>query len=325
MRAITVPSPGGPEALVLAEVPDPEPGPDEVLVDVVAAGVNKADTLQRLGRYDPPPGAPPYPGMECSGRISAVGANVETWAVGDEVCALVSGGSYAEQVTVPVGQVMPVPAGVGLVQAAALPEVTCTVWANVFMAAGLRPGEVLLVHGGSSGIGTMAIQLARELGARVAVTAGTKDKLEACRALGADILVNYKKEDFVEVVQEETGGAGADVVLDNMGAKYLARNLTVLARNGRLVVIGLQGGATAEIDLGLMLTKRVALFAASLRFRPVEEKAAIVRSTVEHVWPLLSSGAVRPVVHATYPLAEAGEAHRVMEASTHIGKLLLIT
>lgn len=325
MRAITVTEPGGPEALVLAEVPDPEPGPDEVVVDVVAAGVNKADTLQRQGHYDPPPGAPPYPGMECSGRISAVGANVETWSVGDEVCALVSGGTYAEMVAVPVTQLMPVPRGIGLVEAAALPEVTCTVWANVFMAAGLRPGEVLLVHGGSSGVGTMAIQLARELGARVAVTAGTADKLEACRALGADILVNYKEQDFVEVVRAETDDAGADVVLDNMGAKYLARNLAVLARNGRLVVIGLQGGAKAEIDLGLMLSKRVAVFAASLRFRPLEERAVIVRSTVEHVWPQLESGAVHPVIHATYPLAEAAEAHRVMESSSHIGKLLLVT
>jgi putative PIG3 family NAD(P)H quinone oxidoreductase len=325
MRAITLPEPGGPEALVLADVPEPEPGPDEVLVDVVAAGVNRADTLQRQGHYDPPPGAPPYLGMEVAGRISALGANVVDWSVGDEVCALVAGGGYAEKVPVPVGQLMPVPAGVGLVEAAALPEVTSTVWANVFMAAGLRPGEVLLVHGGSSGIGTIAIQLARELGARVAVTAGTPDKLEACRALGADILVNYKEQDFVEVVRAETDGHGADVVLDNMGAKYLARNLDVLASNGRLVVIGLQGGTRAEIDLGLMLRKRVAVFAASLRGRPLDEKAAIIRSTVEHVWPLLRSGAIRPVIYASYPLADAAEAHRVMEASTHIGKLLLVT
>jgi putative PIG3 family NAD(P)H quinone oxidoreductase len=325
MRAITVPEPGGPDALVLAEVPDPEPGPDEVLVDVVASGVNRADTLQRQGHYDPPPGAPPYIGMEISGRICALGANVVDWSVGDEVSALVAGGGYAEKVPVPVGQLMPVPDGVGLVEAAALPEVTSTVWANIFMAAGLRPREVLLVHGGSSGIGTMAIQLARELGARVAVTASTTDKLDACRALGADILINYKEQDFVEVVRAETGGLGADVVLDNIGAKYLARNIDVLADNGRLVVIGLQGGSKAEIDLGLMLRKRVAVFAAALRGRPLEEKAAIIRSTVEHVWPLLEAGAVRPVIHATYPLADAAEAHRVMEASTHIGKLLLTT
>jgi putative PIG3 family NAD(P)H quinone oxidoreductase len=325
MRAITLPQPGGPEALVLADVPDPEAGPDEVLVDVVAAGVNRADTLQRQGHYDPPPGAPPYLGMEVSGRISAVGAGVVGWSVGDQVCALLAGGGYAERVPVPVGQLMPVPAGVGLVEAAALPEVTCTVWANVFMAAGLRPGEVLLAHGGSSGIGTMAIQLARELGARVAVTAGTAEKLEACRALGADILVNYKEQDFVEAVRAETDGRGADVVLDNIGAKYLARNLDVLAHNGRLVVIGLQGGSRAELDLGLMLRKRVAVFAATLRGRPREEKAVIIRSTVEHVWPLIEAGAVRPVIHATYPLRDAAEAHRVMESSVHVGKLLLVT
>jgi putative PIG3 family NAD(P)H quinone oxidoreductase len=324
MRAITLPQPGGPEALVLADVPDPEAGPDEVLVDVVAAGVNRADTLQRQGHYDPPPGAPPYLGMEVSGRISAVGAGVVGWSVGDQVCALLAGGGYAERVPVPVGQLMPVPAGVGLVEAAALPEVTCTVWANVFMAAGLRPGEVLLAHGGSSGIGTMAIQLARELGARVAVTAGTAEKLEACRALGADILVNYKEQDFVEAVRAETDGRGADVVLDNIGAKYLARNLDVLAHNGRLVVIGLQGGSRAELDLGLMLRKRVVVFAATLRGRPREEKAVIIRSTVEHVWPLIEAGAVRPVIHATYPLREAAEAHRVMESSVHVGKLLLV-
>jgi putative PIG3 family NAD(P)H quinone oxidoreductase len=325
MRAITLPQPGGPEALVLAEVPDPEPGPGEVLVDVVAAGVNRADTLQRQGHYDPPPSAPPYLGMEVSGRISAVGAGVVDWSVGDEVCALLAGGGYAERVPVPVGQLMPVPAGIGLVEAAALPEVTCTVWANVFMAAGLRPGEVLLAHGGSSGIGTMAIQLARELGARVAVTAGTAEKLEACRALGADILVNYKEQDFVEAVRAETDGRGADVVLDNIGAKYLARNLDVLAHNGRLVVIGLQGGSRAELDLGLMLRKRVAVFAATLRGRPLEEKAVIIRSTVEHVWPLIEAGAVRPVIHATFPLGDAPQAHRVMESSVHVGKLLLVT
>jgi putative PIG3 family NAD(P)H quinone oxidoreductase len=324
MRAITVDEPGGPDAMVLTEVADPRPGPGEVLLAVVAAGVNRADTLQRQGHYPPPPGASPYLGMECSGRVTALGDGVTGWSVGDEVCALLAGGGYAEQVAVPVEQLLPVPAGVGLVEAAALPEVTCTVWANVFMAAGLRPDEVLLVHGGSSGIGTMAIQLGRALGARVAVTAGSADKLEACRALGADILVNYKEQDFVEAVRQETGAAGADVVLDLIGAKYLARNIAVLARNGRLVVIGLQGGTTAELDLGAMLAKRVALFAASLRGRPLEEKAAIVRGVRDHVWPLLASGAVHPVVHATYPLADAAEAHRVMAASTHIGKLLLV-
>ncbi len=324
MRAITVQVPGGPEALVLGEADAPVVGPGEVLVEVVAAGVNRADTLQRQGHYPPPPGASPIIGMECSGRISVLGDGVEGWAVGDEVCALLAGGGYAEQVAVPAGQLLPVPAGVGLVEAAALPEVACTVWANVFMAAGLRPGEVLLIHGGSSGIGTMAIQLGRELGARVAVTAGSAEKLAACRALGAQIAVNYKEQDFVAEVLEQTGGAGADVVLDVIGAKYLARNLAVLATNGRLVVIGLQGGSKAELDLGAMLAKRVAIFAASLRGRPLAEKAAIIRGVRDHVWPLVAAGSVRPVVHATYPLADAAEAHRVMESSTHIGKLLLV-
>src|SRR4051794_41719697 len=231
MRAIVVDVPGGPEALVEADVPDPVAGPGEVVLEVVAAGVNRADLLQRQGHYPPPAGAPEWPGLECSGRVIAVGEGVTDWSVGDQACALLSGGGYAEQVAVPAGQLLPVPAGVGLVEAAALPEVACTVWANVFMAAGLRPGEVLLVHGGSSGIGTMAIQLGRELGARVAVTAGSAEKLAACRALGAQIAVNYKEQDFVAEVLEQTGGAGADVVLDVIGAKYLARNLAVLATN----------------------------------------------------------------------------------------------
>jgi putative PIG3 family NAD(P)H quinone oxidoreductase len=325
MRAITVREPGGPDVLALGEVEAPTLGPGEVLLDVVAAGVNRADTLQRQGHYPPPPGASPIIGMECSGRVRALADDVEGWAVGDEVCALLAGGGYAEQVAVPAAQLLPVPDGVSVADAAALPEVACTVWANLFMAAGLRPGEVLLVHGGSSGIGTMAIQLARELGARVAVTAGSAAKLEACRELGAEILVNYREQDFVAEVRAATGGAGADVILDVIGARYLARNLAVLATNGRLVVIGLQGGTTAELDLGAMLAKRVAVFAASLRGRPLAEKAAIVRGVREHVWPLVAAGSVRPVVHASYPLGEAAEAHRVLEASTHIGKLLLLT
>lgn len=322
MRAITVPEPGGVDSMVLAEVPDPEPGPGEVVIDVVAAGVNRADLLQRQGHYPPPPGASPYIGMECSGRICLVGDGVSDWQVGDEVCALLAGGGYAERVAVPVETVMPVPQGIGLVEAAGLPEVACTVWVNVFMAAGLQRGEVLLVHGGSSGIGTMAVQLGRELGARVAVTAGTADKLEACRALGADILVNYREQDFVEVLRQEAGGA--DVVLDVIGAKYLARNLDVLNHGGRLSIIGLQGGRKAEIDLGAMLAKRVAVLAASLRARPLAEKGVIVRSVVEHVWPLVAEGRVRPIIHATYPLADAALAHQTMDDSTHIGKLLLL-
>ena len=323
MKAITIPVPGDADALVLADVPAPEPGPADVLVTVAAAGVNRADLMQRQGFYDPPPGASAYPGLEVSGTVAAVGGEVQDWSVGDEVCALLSGGGYAEQVVVPAGQLLPVPAGVPLRDAAALPEVACTVWSNVFMTAGLQPGQTLLVHGGSSGIGTMAIQLAREIGAHVAVTAGSAAKLEACRELGAEILVNYREQDFVEVLRERTDGAGADVVLDNMGAKYLARNVEVLAPNGRLVVIGLQGGARAELDLGALLRKRAAVIATSLRARPAAEKATIVAAVREHVWPLVASGRVRPIVHGTYPLSAAADAHRELEASTHIGKVLL--
>ncbi|MEP6799130.1 MAG: NAD(P)H-quinone oxidoreductase [Lapillicoccus sp.] len=326
MKAITIPTPGDADALVLADVDAPTPGEGEVLVDVIAAGVNRADVMQREGHYAPPPGASPYPGLEVSGRVAALGpGDVGGWAVGDEVCALLSGGGYAEQVAVPAGQLLPVPEGIGLVEAAALPEVASTVWSNVFMTANLQPGEVVLIHGGSSGIGTMAIQLAREIGARVAVTAGSADKLEACRGLGADILVNYRDEDFVERIREETDGHGADVILDVIGATYLARNIDVLAVNGRLVVIGLQGGRRAEIDLGVLLAKRCALIATTLRARPADEKAAIVAAVREHVWPLIGSGRVYPVIQSTHPLAEAAAAHREMEASGHIGKILLTT
>lgn len=323
MKAVTIREPGGPEVLELTEVDDVHPGPGEVRIEVAASAVNRADLMQRMGHYPPPPGAPAWPGLECSGAIAELGDGVTAWAVGDRVCALLSGGGYAEQVVVPAGQVLPVPAGVDVVDAAALPEVVCTVWSNVFMAAGLRPGELLLVHGGSSGIGTMAIQLARQVGARVAVTAGTPEKLERCRELGAEILVNYREEDFVEKVKAATDGRGADVVLDNMGAKYLARNVDVLAPAGRLVVIGLQGGRKAELDLGALLTKRAAVIATTLRARPPQEKAAIVSSVREHVWPLIADGLVRPVVHARIPLAQAAEAHRLVESSAHVGKVLL--
>ncbi|MFC8502428.1 NAD(P)H-quinone oxidoreductase [Pedococcus sp. NPDC057267] len=325
MKAITIPQPGDADALVLDEVPDPQPAAGEVRVRVAAAGVNRADVMQRMGHYPPPPGAPEYPGLEVSGTIDAVGDGVEGWSVGDQVCALLSGGGYAELVCVPAGQLLPVPAGLSLEDAAALPEVVSTVWSNVFMTANLLPGQTLLVHGGSSGIGTMAIQLAREVGAHVAVTAGTAEKLEACRELGAEVLVNYREEDFVERVRAATGGAGADVVLDNMGAKYLARNVEVLAPNGRLVVIGLQGGRTAELDLGMLLAKRGAVIATSLRARPASEKATIVAAVREHVWPLVEAGRVRPVVHARFALADAAAAHRALEESGHIGKILLTT
>ncbi|WP_431986412.1 NAD(P)H-quinone oxidoreductase [Streptomyces griseoflavus] len=325
MHAITIPEPGGPEALVWEEVPDPVAGEGEVLVEVVAGAVNRADILQRQGFYNPPPGASPYPGLECSGRIAALGPGVSGWAVGDEVCALLAGGGYAEKVAVPAGQLLPVPEGITVVQAAALPEVVCTVWSNVFMVAHLRPGETFLVHGGSSGIGTMAIQLAKAVGAKVAVTAGTAEKLERCAELGADILINYREQDFVEELRQTTGGAGADVILDNMGAKYLERNVQALAVNGRLAIIGMQGGAKGELNIGALLTKRAAISATSLRARPAAEKAAIVAAVREHVWPLVATGRVRPVIDREIPMPEAAAAHRVVEESGHIGKVLLVT
>jgi putative PIG3 family NAD(P)H quinone oxidoreductase len=324
MRAITIPEPGGPEALVWDEAPDPVPGEGEVLVEVVASAVNRADILQRQGFYDPPPGASPHPGLECSGRVVETGPGVSGWAVGDEVCALLSGGGYAEKVVVPAGQLLPVPKGVDLRHAAALPEVTCTVWSNVFMISHLRPGETLLVHGGSSGIGTMAIQLAKAVGAKVAVTAGTKEKLDHCAGLGADILVNYREQDFVAEVKQATGGAGADVILDNMGAKYLDRNVQTLAVNGRLAIIGMQGGIKGELNIAALLGKRAAISATSLRARPAAEKTAIVAAVREHVWPLLDGGHVRPVVDREIPMGDAAAAHRVVEESGHVGKVLLV-
>ncbi|KGN41752.1 NAD(P)H-quinone oxidoreductase [Knoellia aerolata] len=324
MKAITIPTPGGPEALVLTDVDVPEPAPGEVRVTVAAAGVNRADVMQRMGRYNPPPGMTEIPGLEVSGVVDAVGDEVTEWVVGDRVCALLVGGGYAEQVVVPAAQVLPIPQGVDLVEAAALPEVACTVWSNVFLTANLQPGETFLVHGGSSGIGTMAIQLAREVGARVAVTAGSQEKLDVCRHLGAEVLINYKEQDFVEEIRRATDGHGADVILDNMGAKYLPRNVDALATAGRLVVIGLQGGVKGELDLGVLLRKRAAVIATSLRARPLAEKATIVAAVREHVWPLVADGRVRPVVHSRHALADASRAHAEMESSTHIGKILLI-
>jgi putative PIG3 family NAD(P)H quinone oxidoreductase len=323
MKAITVPEPGGPDALVLSDVDTPVPRDGEVLVRVAAAGVNRADTMQRQGLYPPPPGESEVPGLEVSGTIAELGTGVDGWAEGDEVCALLAGGGYAEYVRVPAGQLLPVPEGVSLQDAAALPEVACTVWSNVFMTADLEPGEVLLVHGGSSGIGTMAIQLARENGARVVVTAGSAAKLDACRDLGAEILVNYREDDFVDAVREATDGHGADVVLDIMGAKYLGPNLDVLATGGRLVIIGMMGGRRAELDIATLMAKRAAVIGSTLRARPAAEKAAIVGAVVEHVWPLVAEGAVRPVVQSRHPLADAAAAHRELEASGHVGKILL--
>lgn len=322
MRAVIATEPGGPEVLTVADLPDPEPGPGEVLLDVAAAGLNRADLLQRQGFYPPPPGASDVIGMECSGTVAALGSGVEGWAVGDEACALLAGGGYAERVVVPAGQLMPVPSGIDLVSAAALPEVAATVWSNVFMVAGLQPQETLLVHGGAGGIGSFAIQLAHRLGARVLTTGGTADKLAACAALGADVTINYREQDFVEVVREQTE-AGVDVILDNMGAKYLDRNLDSLATQGRLVIIGMQGGTKAELDINKLLRKRAAVIATNLRGRPVDEKAAICASVVANVWPLVAEGLVQPIVHGTFPLAEAAAAHAQMESGEHTGKILL--
>jgi putative PIG3 family NAD(P)H quinone oxidoreductase len=323
MRAVVATEPGGPEVLAIRELPDPVPGEDELVIDMAGTAVNRADTLQRRGHYPPPPGASDVLGLECSGTVSAVGSGVDRFAVGDRVCALLAGGGYAEKVLVPAGQVMPAPDGVDLVTAGGLPEVACTVWSNVFMIAGLRAGETLLVHGGAGGIGTMAIQVAAAVGARVVATAGAPHKLDLCRSLGADVAVNYHEQDFVEEVRRAADGRGADVILDNMGASYLPRNVDALATEGRLVVIGLQGGNKGELNLGQLLRKRGAVIATTLRSRPSEEKAAICAAVVEHVWPLLADKIVRPVVHTTLPLEQAAEAHRMMEAGDHVGKLLL--
>jgi putative PIG3 family NAD(P)H quinone oxidoreductase len=324
MRAITVPEPGGPEALTWAEAPDPECGPGEVVIDVVASAVNRADLLQRQGHYPPPKGASEILGLECSGVVREVGEGVTEWSRGDEVCALLAGGGYAERVAVPAGQVLPKPAGVELATAAALPEVTCTVWSNVFLRAGLRRGERFLVHGGAGGIGTMAIQLAARGGAQVFATAGSPEKLALCRELGAHTAISYRDEDFVEVLR---AAGGADVVLDNMGAKYLARNVDALAPEGRLVVIGMQCGTRAELDLGKLLAKRASVHATALRSRPPTGpggKAEIVAAVRHDVWPDVERGTVRPVVSQRLPMARAAEAHRLVESSGHTGKVLLV-
>ncbi|GIJ51986.1 NAD(P)H quinone oxidoreductase [Virgisporangium aliadipatigenens] len=316
MHAVVISEPGGPEVLRWTEVDDPVAGPDEVLVDVVASAVNRADLLQRQGRYDPPPGAPPYPGLECSGRITALGSSVTGWSVGDEVCALLPGGGYAERVAVHAGSLLPIPAGVSLEEAAALPEVACTVWSNVVDVARLRAGETLLVHGGASGIGTFAIQYATALGATVYATARAS-KHEGIAALGATP-IDYENADFAAEVR-------ADVILDIMGASYLARNLKALRTGGRLVIIGLQGGTKAEINLGQLLAKRATVAGTTLRARPIEDKARIVAGVRQQVWPLIEAGLIRPIVDRRFPMRDAAEAHRVVADSGHIGKVLLTT
>ena len=322
MRAIAVTEPGGPEVMVVGEQPVPRLSGGELLVKVAAAGVNRADCMQRRGDYPPPPGVSEILGLEVSGTVAARGEGVSGWQVGDPVCALLAGGGYAEYCAVPAPQCLPVPAGVDLVDAAALPEVALTVWTNVFERGGLKPGETLLVHGGSSGIGTMAIQLASALGATVFVTAGSTEKCDACEALGAARAFNYREVDFVEAVRSVTGGV--DVVLDMVGGPYLDSNLGLLNLDGRLVIIALMGGARAEINLATLMRRRLIVTGTTLRARTIEEKGAVVDAVRARVWPLVESGRVRPVIHRRLPWSEAADAHRVMEASTHIGKLLLV-
>jgi putative PIG3 family NAD(P)H quinone oxidoreductase len=323
MHAVVISEPGDPEVLQWTEVPDPRPGPGEVLVEVAAAGVNRADLMQRQGLYPPPPGAPPYPGLECSGTVAALGDGVSGWHVGQQVCALLSGGGYAEQVAVPAGQLLPVPKGITVIEAAAFPETACTVYSNVFVTARLAAAETLLVHGGGSGIGTMAIQLAKHAGARVAVTAGSQEKLDVCRALGADITINYREEDFVDSLMAATDGHGADVILDIVGAAYLARNIAALAPDGRIANIGMQRGSKAELDFGALMAKRAAISSTSLRARPEEQKASIVAAVTENVWPVVEAGLIRPVIDTELPMQKAAQAHRIMAESTHTGKILL--
>ena len=323
MHAVVITEPGGPEVLQWSEVPDPVAGAGEVVVRVAASAVNRADLLQRQGHYPPPAGASGIPGLECSGTVAELGPGVSGWQVGDPCTALLAGGGYAEYVAVPAPQLMSVPTGVPLVDAAALPEVACTVWSNVVIDAGLRAGDVLLVHGGAGGIGTFAIQAAVALGARVAVTAGSAEKLERCRGLGADILVNYRDDDFVHVVRDATDGRGVDVVLDNMGGAYLARNVEALATGGRIQVIGLQGGTTGELDLGRLMGRRGQVRATTLRARPVAEKGAICRQVEAQAWPLVASGAIGTVIDRVVPMRDAGQAHRAVADGEHVGKVLL--
>lgn len=324
MYAITIPEPGGPEALVWAEVPDPTPGPGDVVIDIVASAVNRADLLQRAGHYAPPPGAPIYPGLECAGRIAAIGDGVTGWQIGDEVCALLSGGGYAQKVPVPAAQCLPIPPTVSLEDAAALPEVACTVWSNIFELARLRDGETILIHGGGSGIGTFAIQLATAWGATVLTTAHA-GKHERLRELGAAVTIDYTAEDFVTASQLATDGRGVDVVLDIIGASYLERNIKALATNGRLSIIGTQGGNRTELNLGALMAKRGQIIATTLRARPADEKAAIVAAVRAQVWPLIEAKKIRPVIHTKLPMSDAADAHRLVHSSEHLGKVLLVT
>jgi putative PIG3 family NAD(P)H quinone oxidoreductase len=325
MIAIEIREPGEPDVLVSAERPTPAPGAGDVLIRVAAAGVNRPDVFQRRGRYPPPPGASDIPGLEVSGVIDALGPGVSAWRVGEAVCALVTGGGYAEYCVAPAPQCLPVPRGMDVVTAAAIPETYFTVWTNVFQRGRLQPGESILVHGGSSGIGTTAIQLAKARGSRVFATAGSAQKCAACEGLGAEHAINYRDADFVAVIRDMTGGRGVDVILDMVGGEYFARNIDALAVEGRLVEIATLQGVKAELNIQTIMQRRLTITGSTLRARPVADKAAIAVELRQHVWPLLESGAVKPIVHATFPLRHAAEAHRMMESSAHIGKLLLVT
>lgn len=323
MTAIEIAEPGGPEVLRPTAAPVPRPGPGEVLIEVAFAGVNRPDVIQRTGGYPPPPGASPLPGLEIAGTVVALGEGATGYALGDAVCALVAGGGYAEYCVAPVPQVLPVPRGFSLEQAAALPETFFTVWTNVFERGGLRAGEAFLVHGGSSGIGTTAIQLAKAFGATVFTTAGSAEKCRACEELGADRAIHYREEDFVAVVKEATGKRGVDLILDMVGGDYIARNIDALAPDGRHVSIAFLAGPKVTFNMQKVMVKRLTLTGSTLRPRPVAEKGAIAAALRAQVWPLLEAGQVAPVLHKTFPLAEAAAAHALMESSAHIGKILL--
>ncbi|MFI4987659.1 MAG: NAD(P)H-quinone oxidoreductase [Alphaproteobacteria bacterium] len=323
MTAVEIKAPGGPEQLVATERPVPAPGPGELLIKVAAAGVNRPDILQRQGKYSPPPGASDIPGLEVAGHVAALGPKSEGWKVGDAVLALLAGGGYAGYAAAPLPQCLPIPKGLGMIEAAALPETFFTVWTNVFERGRLAQGESFLVHGGSSGIGTTAIQLAKAMGARVFATAGDAAKCQACEALGAERCVNYRSEDFVEVLTKATGGKGVDVILDMVGGDYVPRNLKLLAADGRSVQIAVLRGAKTEIDLPTIMQKRLILTGSTLRPRPIAEKGRIAAALKERVWPLIEAGKVKPVIFKSFPLAEAAEAHRLMESSVHTGKIML--
>ena len=323
MTVVEIAAPGGPEQLKPARRPVPQPGEGEVLVRVAAAGVNRPDVMQRQGRYPPPPGASDLPGLEIAGEIVALGPKVTGRSVGEAVTALLAGGGYAAYAVAAAPLCLPVPAGISMVEAAAIPETFFTVWTNLFDRGRCKPGETVLIHGGTSGIGTTAIQLAAAWGARVFATAGSDDKARACERLGAVRGINYRTEDFVEVMRAQTGGKGVDVILDMVAGSYVPRNLDIAALEGRVVVISLLGGSRAEINMGLILTKRLTLTGSTLRARTVAQKAEVADAVHKNIWPMLSAGRVRPVIHATFPLAEAAEAHRLMETSNHIGKIVL--